>query len=229
MPMWNQRRTSKEVLLKVAAIVPAYNERERIGAVLEAIKSAKLVDEIVVVSDGSTDGTYELVSGDSGLRAINLTPNRGKGGALTVGAQSTDADVLLFLDADLIGLDGAKVDSMVEPMRAGRADMVVGLFKGGRLSTDFAQVIAPYITGQRALFRETFLSISKLDDVRSGVELAITKYARSHRLRVERVVLAGCTHTMKEEKLGPIKGFVSRVRMYLDIGKVLLDGSAFRK
>ena len=215
--------------MRVAAIVPAYNERDRIGAVLDAIKSARLVDEIVVVSDGSTDGTYELVVGDPSLRAINLEPNRGKGGALTAGAQSTDAEVVLFLDADLIGLDGPKVDSLVEPMLAGRADMVVGLFRGGRLSTDLAQVIAPYITGQRALFRETFLSISKLSDVRSGVELAITKYARSQGLRVERVELAGCTHTMKEEKLGPLKGFASRMKMYLDIGKVIFDSRDFRK
>lgn len=220
---------TKDVVVKVAAIVPAYNERDRIGPVLEAIKAAKLIDEIIVVSDGSTDGTYELVAKDPALRAIDLQPNRGKGGALAAGAQSTEADIVLFLDADLIGLDGSKVDSLVQPMLDGRADMVVGLFRGGRFRTDAAQVIAPYITGQRALMRTTFLSIAKLEDVRSGVELAITKHARTHGLRVERVELPGCTHCMKEEKLGTLKGFASRMKMYIDIGRVLVDGRDFRK
>jgi len=55
--------------VKVAAVVPAYNEVKRIPAVLDALKSARLVDEIVVVSDGSTDGTYELVSADPQSRS----------------------------------------------------------------------------------------------------------------------------------------------------------------
>lgn len=76
---------------RVAAIVPAFNEMERISAVLDAIKSAKLVDEIVVVSDGSTDGTYELVSVDPDVKAVQLETNRGKGGAMRAGVESTDA------------------------------------------------------------------------------------------------------------------------------------------
>lgn len=214
--------------MKVAAIVPAYNERERISDVLDAIKDAEMVHEIVVVSDGSTDGTYELVSGDPEVRAVNLETNRGKGGAMRAGAESTDADVILFLDADLVGMSGEKVDAIVGPVARDEADMAVGVFKGGRGVTDLAQFLAPYISGQRAMQREEFLSIPKLDGVRSGVETAITKYYRSRRLRVKRVPLAGCTHCMKEEKLGFIRGFASRLKMYFDITKILLDGREFK-
>ena len=80
--------------MRVAAIVPAYNEKERIPAVLDAIKSAKLVDEIVVVSDGSTDGTYELVSSDPRVTAVQLEPNGGPGRAIAIGAAAGAAAAL---------------------------------------------------------------------------------------------------------------------------------------
>ncbi|MCX8052379.1 MAG: glycosyltransferase family 2 protein [Armatimonadetes bacterium] len=215
--------------MKTAAIVPAYNERDRITAVLDAIKQAKLVNEIVVVSDGSTDGTYELVASDPTIKAIKLDSNHGKGGAMKAGAESTDADLVLFLDADLIGMDGAKVDSIIRPVAEQRVDMAIGVFKKGRSATDLAQFLTPYISGQRAMKREVFLAIPQIDTVRSGVETAITRYFRHHGLKVERVTLHGCTHYMKEEKLGVIKGFASRLRMYVDIGKILLDGRRFKR
>jgi glycosyltransferase involved in cell wall biosynthesis len=214
--------------MKVAAVVPAYNERERISAVLDAIKAAQSVQEIVVVSDGSTDGTYELVAADPAIKAVKMDENRGKGAAMRAGAESTDADVVLFLDADLIGMDGVRVDALVRPVLEDSADMAIGIFRDGRGATDLAQFIAPFISGQRALKREVFLGIPKLDGVRSGVETAITKYARSHNLRVARVDLPGCTHCMKEEKLGFWRGFAHRMRMYVDIGRIMLDGREYR-
>jgi len=215
--------------LKVAAIVPAYNELDRITLVLDAIKSAHTVDEIVVVSDGSTDGTYELAAADPTVKTVKLEVNGGKGGAMRAGAMSTDAEVVLFLDADLVGMDGEKVDSIIRPVAEDQADMSIGIFSGGRGITDMAQVIMPFISGQRAMRREEFLAIPEIDSTRSGVESAITKYFSARGLRVQRVMLAGCTHTMKEEKLGIVKGLASRMRMYYDIGKILLDGKELRK
>lgn len=215
--------------MKTAVIIPAYNERDRIEAVISAVASAEKVDEIVVVSDGSTDGTYELVAADNRIKAVNLEKNLGKAGAMRVGAGSTDADIVLFLDADIAGLDGARVDSLLEPMLDGTSDMVVGVFKGGRKSTDLAQIIAPYISGQRAMNREEFLKIPELDEVRSGVETAITRYARLHKMRVAWIPLYGCTHCMKEEKLGLWKGFTARMKMYYDICKIILDGCNFKR
>lgn len=214
--------------MKVAAVLPAYNERERISRVLEAVKCARMIDEIVVVSDGSTDGTYELAASDPDVKAVRLQTNQGKGSAMREGALSTDAEVVLFLDADLIGLDGGMVDSLVAPVAEDRADMAIGIFRDGRGATDLAQFIAPYISGQRAMRRDVFLAIPQLDKVRSGVESAITKHFRARRLRVERVSLPGCTHTMKEEKLGFVRGFASRMKMYYDIGRILFDGRDYK-
>lgn len=213
---------------KTALIIPAYNEVDRIQTVIKAAQHAQLIDEIIVACDGCTDGTYELVSKDQTIQCLNLQPNRGKGGAMLAGAQATDAEIVLFMDADLIGLDGKKIDSMVKPMLEDRAEMVLGVFKSGRGATDLAQVLVPYITGQRAIKRSVFLSIPDLESARMGVETAITKYVSSCGYRVEKVDLHGCTHCMKEEKLGFAKGFSSRLKMYYEIIKILADRKKYR-
>jgi len=210
----------------VAAIVPAYNEGLRIAAVLDTIKRAQLVDEIVVVSDGSTDNTYEVAAADPNVRAIRLESNRGKAAAMCEGAKATDAGILVFLDADLVGLKPEQVDSLIRPVLTGDADMAVGVFRGGRGMTDLAQILVPYISGQRALHRSVFLSIPGVEGLRSGVEIAITKYFNARGLTVKSVVLAGVTHPMKEEKIGLLHGFASRLRMYRDIAHVLTNGHA---
>ena len=209
---------------KVAAVVPAYNEENRIATVLAAIKGAKLVDEIVVVNDGSTDGTYKVVSSDPAVTAVSLNCNLGKGGAMCAGAAATDADVLLFLDADLIGLKSEQIDELIAPVVTGEADMAIGVFRAGRSLTDWAQILVPYISGQRVLHRDVFVSIPGLRHVRSGVEVAITKYYNVTGLIVKNVVLAGVTHSMKEEKIGLVRGFAARLKMYYEISRVLSNG-----
>lgn len=209
--------------MKVAAVVPAYNEAERLGYVLEALGRATLVDEIVVVSDGSTDDTYNVAGSYPGVRPVKLAKNVGKGGAMYAGAASTDADVVLFLDADLLGITGEQIDCIVKPVKEGGVDMCIGVFRGGRKLTDIAQVIAPYISGQRAMRRQLFVDIPDIQAVRSGVEVAMTKHFRTNGFTIDTVTLTGCTHMMKEEKMGYLRGFAARLRMYYDIGKITLD------
>jgi len=215
--------------LKVTCVVPALNEAGRIKPVLEAITQSSLVDEVIVVSDGSTDRTYEVALEVPGVIAIDLAHNVGKAGAMCAGASRADADVIIFLDADLQGLTPRHVDSIVRPVREDRCDMCVGVFRGGRFWTDLAQKIVPVISGQRAIKRDLFLSIPNLDELGMGVEIALTRWAHYNGIRVESAVLDGVTHPMKEEKLGAWCGFTSRMTMYWDIAKVLVDGRKLRK
>lgn len=215
--------------VKVAAVIPAYNEEPRIRRVLEAAVAASLVDEVLVVSDGSTDGTYRAALEIPGVRAVELGSNRGKAAAMCEGALCTDADVLVFLDADLSGLKPEHVDALARPVVEGRADMCVGVFRGGRLLTDLAQKIAPVISGQRAIRRDLFLAIPDLPSLRMGVEIALTRWARWAGIRVSTTVIGGVTHSMKEEKLGPVRGLASRIAMYADIGRVMMDGRKLRE
>ncbi|GBC89453.1 MAG: glycosyltransferase [Armatimonadetes bacterium] len=211
--------------MTVAAIVPAYNEEARITRVLEVLVQSPSLDEIIVVNDGSVDGTAEAVQQfaqahpEKRVRLINLPTNRGKGGAMFAGATATEADIIAFFDADLIGLNPSHVESIIAPVREGAVAMAIGVFRGGRFRTDIAQILVPYISGQRALLRELFVEIPGIEGTRSGVEIALTLHFQRNRYPVAMVPITGITHTMKEEKLGFWRGAIARMKMYLEIGR----------
>lgn len=204
---------------KVAAVVAAYNEAGRIERVLRALAATPEISDIVVVSDGSTDNTFAVANAFPGVRAFQLARNKGKGGAMREGAERTDADVLVFFDADLVGLTPDKVSALLAPVCAGEAHMATGVFKGGRWATDIAQRLSPGITGQRAIRRDVFLRIPDLDTVGYGIELAINYYVLHHGFHSKRVVLPCVTHPMKEEKLGFVRGAASRAVMYWQMAR----------
>ncbi len=199
-----------------SVVIPAYNEARRIRRVIEVVRRAAGVAEVIVVDDGSADHTARIAQG-SGARVVKLPENRGKGAAMLAGAQEARTGVVLFVDADLLGLTPAHVLALVEPVAAGEADMTMGVFGAGRRSTDLAQKLAPFLSGQRAMRRETFLAIPNLAKARYGVELVLSGYAREAGLRVEKVSLPGVSQVMKEEKHGFWRGFAARMKMYWEI------------
>ncbi len=204
----------------VAAIIPAFNEEKTIGSIVQVVRSVSFINDVVVVSDGSTDNTA-AVARKNGARVIELKTNHGKGGAMKIGIESTREEVLLFLDADLIGLTAVHVQDLVRPVLEGEAEMSIGLFDQGRIATDLAQALAPYLSGQRAVRREVLQEVSDLEICRFGVEVALTRHARKKGIRVVEVALTDMSHHMKEEKLGMVKGFAARLKMYWEIARYL--------
>lgn len=209
--------------MKIAAILPAYNEAARVASVARVVVRCPSIDEVIVVNDGSTDNTADVVRAIPGVRLVNLPKNLGKGGAMTAGVAATNAKLLVFLDADLIGLRCEHVESLIEPVRTGKYQMAVGRFRGGRKLTDWAQRLTPNISGQRAIRRDVFVQIPDLVTARYGVEMAITRYCHRWRVPSLTVWITGVTHPMKEEKLGFLRGLLSRAKMYFQILDTLLD------
>ncbi|SHE93230.1 Glycosyl transferase family 2 [Caldanaerobius fijiensis DSM 17918] len=199
----------------VSIIIPAYNEENTIENVLKVVVESNAGDEVIVVSDGSTDKTADIARRYA--KVIELERNLGKGGAVKKGVEAARGDIILMLDADLIGLTKEHIFDLLRPVLDGEADMTIGLFSSGRFSTDFAQVVAPQLSGQRALKRFIIEDISALDATKYGIEIALTKYARRSRIKVKNVYLKNLTHVMKEEKLGFIPGVKARIKMYWDI------------
>ncbi|QCX32274.1 glycosyltransferase family 2 protein [Caloramator sp. E03] len=206
--------------MRTACIIPAFNEEKTIKDVIEVVKSVKIIDEVIVVSDGSKDNTAKI-SRDMGVFTIEYEENKGKGAALKAGIDNANADILLFLDADLIGLTKQHVISLLEPVINDEADMTIGIFSNGRLATDLAQKVAPHLSGQRAIKKEIITNINNIDMTRYGVEVALTKLVEKENYRVKTVELKDMTHIMKEEKLGFKKGIAARMKMYWEIVKCL--------
>ena len=199
----------------VTAIIPAYNEAATVGQVIDTLGKVDAVSEIIVVSDGSEDDTA-AVARRHGARVIELAVNSGKGAAMTAGARVAGEDILLFLDADLEGLLPDHVRDLIEPLLNDRADMTVGIFSRGRSMTDLAQVVAPHLSGQRAIRKDLFLVVGA-ERSRFEIEVQLTSEAKARNWRVERVPLVNMTHIMKEEKRGLYRGVVARMGMYKDI------------
>lgn len=143
----------------VAVIIPARNEAGRIGATVRAASTLTGADVVVVVDDGSADETADLAAA-AGARVIRHTRNRGKAAAMETGAEAVrlieslpgepaaarEPRHLLFLDADLAA-SAAGAGPLVEPIRAGTADMTVAVFASRERKGGFGVVVATSAAG----------------------------------------------------------------------------------
>lgn len=201
-------------------LIPAFDESGTVGQVVDVARRAGL-GEVLVVDDGSRDTTAE-VARRAGAQVLELGRNRGKGGAVAAGLAQLSSDVVVLLDADLVGLAPRHLRLLALPVLTGEVDMTRGVFSGGRWRTTAAQKITPQLNGQRAVRLEMLLAVPKLDRTRYGLEVAITEAARRQGWRCLDVPLTGVSQVMKEEKRGLAAGLFTRLRMYLDILVTLL-------
>jgi dolichol-phosphate mannosyltransferase len=122
--------------LKLSVIIPCYNELQDIDKVIEAVERVDLPKEIIVVDDGSTDGTSEMLKRYSdGKRAIvHLSAlNFGKGTAIRTGLKYATGDIIVIQDADL-EYDPSQIPRLIQPIVEGKADAVYGSRFRGRIT-----------------------------------------------------------------------------------------------
>jgi glycosyltransferase involved in cell wall biosynthesis len=132
--------------MKISVIMPVYNEIHTIDEILERVLATEIPDEIVIVDDGSTDGTRQKLTeldGVGDIRIILHEHNQGKGAAVVSGINQANGDVLLIQDADL-EYDPRDYPALLKPIQEGVADVVYGSrFLGGpRRSTMFWHMVA---------------------------------------------------------------------------------------
>src|SRR5579885_920309 len=114
--------------MKISIIIPVYNEAATIREILERVRSSPIEKEIVVVDDGSTDGTRDVLAQEEqqdGTRVILHPQNQGKGMAIRTGLQHATGDYVLIQDADL-EYDPADYELLIRPVRRGKATVVYG-------------------------------------------------------------------------------------------------------
>ncbi|HMK08793.1 MAG TPA: glycosyltransferase family 2 protein [Anaerolineales bacterium] len=153
-------------------VMPVYNEAATIEAILAQVAATGLADEIIVVDDGSTDGTRPLLqtlaAANPAVRLILQPRNLGKGTAVRAGIQAARSDLVLIQDADL-EYDPREVPALLKPILEGRADVVYGSrFLGGpRRTTMFWHMIA----NKLLTLMTNVLYNSILSDMETGYKL----------------------------------------------------------
>lgn len=197
--------------VRVAAIIPAYNEEPTVAGVVEALRASPYVQEVIVVCDGSTDQTGERARA-AGATVYELPRNSGKGAAMLHGLTHTDASVVAFFDADLIGLEPDHVERLVLPVLSGSRVMNVGIRDRGRLLTRLTEHL-PLIGGERVMLRRVVEGVPPEYLQGFMIESALNYYCRSRKLPYGTVFLPGLGIRRKYEKVGWKRGVVEYVKM----------------
>ncbi len=173
---------------KLSVVVPVYNERATIERILELVQAVEIEKEIVIVDDGSTDGTRELLvelaerSRANTIRVFFQPENRGKGAAVRRGFGEARGQIVLVQDADL-ELDPQDYFKLLAPIERGEADVVYGArflrgkprgeklahYLGNRLLTRLSNLLTglelnDVWTCYKAMRRDTMLSLELKED-----------------------------------------------------------------
>jgi glycosyltransferase involved in cell wall biosynthesis len=167
----------------ISVVVPAHEEHEAVGGVVAAvIESCPEALEVLVVDDGSTDGTGEAAA-KAGARVLRLSPNRGKGHALRAGIEAARGDVLVFIDAD--GQDDPReMPRLLAALEPG-VDMVIGSrFAGTLLDGSITRLNYAGNHGLTWFFNR--LHGTALTDTQAGFRVVRRSALRLHELRASR-------------------------------------------
>ena len=209
---------------RIAAVVAAYNEAPRIGEVLSVLVSYPEFSEIIVVDDGSSDGTAQAVASFP-VRLISLPHNKGKGAAMDKGVEATSAEIIFFCDADVRGLSHEVIRDTISPVREGESAMVIAMRNRKIYFLSFVLAIIPLLGGERAIRRELWEKVPARYKHRFMIEAALNFYARYYHGGFSYKVFRGLSQTVKEKKYGFWKGFEGRVKMFYEVihSQILLE------
>jgi glycosyltransferase involved in cell wall biosynthesis len=205
--------------VKISVVIPVYNEVETIGRIIDRVLKCRFEAEVVVVDDGSTDGTREFLKTfeHPRVRCFYHAANRGKGAALRLGFAAAQNPYVIVQDADL-EYSPDDYPTMLEPLIDGRADMVYGSrflggphrvllfwhYMGNRTLTLIANTVSnlnlnDMETGMKA-FRRDKLSMLRLSANRFTFEPEITVKAARAGWRIYEVPISYSGRTYQEGK-----------------------------
>jgi len=215
--------------MKLSVIIPCYNEASTILRLLEEVKACPISDrEIIVVDDGSQDGTRDILKNlqDPDIRTLFHTQNQGKGAALRTGFAAATGDICIVQDADL-EYDPQEFPIVIQPIVDGKADVVFGSrFQGGRphrvvyfwhrvgnglltlMSNIFTDLNLSDMETCYKAFRREIIQAVNIQETRFGFEPEVTAKVAKMNVRIYEVGISYYGRTYAEgKKIGWRDGF----------------------
>jgi glycosyltransferase involved in cell wall biosynthesis len=203
----------------ISIIVPAYNEASRIGKLLDVLNGLDRSQfQIIVVDDGSTDETSKVVSSYPDIKCIQHQSNLGKGAAMATGIENALGDIILFIDADLVGFRVDQVTQLVNPLlsRVSQASM-------GYLDNIIDGFFGKPLCGNRAYFRSDLVPlVEEMKSKRYRVEIFLNYHLHDRTYSMNR--LYGVTQPLQPAKYKGVKGYF---RFFYIIWQVWLELIAY--
>jgi len=213
---------------KLSVIMPVFNERATVEAIIDRVLAVDIPKELVIVDDCSTDGSLDLLQQlqetRPEVRLVRHERNRGKGAAIRTGLSKVSGDVIVIQDADL-EYDPAEFPRLLGPIETGKADVVYGSrFMGGSrrvfrlthsLANRFLTFFSNLLTGLDLtdmetcykMFRAELLEGIELQSERFGIEPELTAHFARTGVRIYEVPIAYAGRSyVAGKKIGVLDG-----------------------
>lgn len=206
---------------KISVVMAAYNEEPRIAEVLKIIDHHPLIDEVIVINDGSKDKTSEVAK-KYNVTLLENEKNLGKTLTVKRGIEYAKNDLIMLLDADLVGLDSDAITKLAKPVLDGTVDWTISLRKN---SAGIMKILKmDWISGERVVPKELLLDplIWSRPNIGFGLETLMNMSLLQKKKTFCSVYLPDLSIVNKAEKIGnKTRGFIAECKMFGQIFKIL--------